>query len=124
MENHPDQDESRKAYLFQHLIAMFQTLALQQLGKLVNPISGELERDLQQAKITIDMIVMIQEKTAGNLSDDEKRILDSVLMDLQMNYVDEINRGDEDQQPESEQSAEPENQETDEAGPDPGNDEK
>ncbi|MBN1163823.1 MAG: DUF1844 domain-containing protein [Candidatus Krumholzibacteriota bacterium] len=111
MDNNSNHDETRKSYLFQHLVAMFQTLALQQLGKLANPISGELERDLHQAKITIDMLVMIQEKTAGNLSDNEKRVLDGVLMDLQMNYVDEINRGDYDQPPKAEQSAGPESKE-------------
>ena len=47
---------------------MFETLALQQLGKLVSPITGKVERDLRQARITIDMLVMIREKTAGNLS--------------------------------------------------------
>jgi len=84
--------EERNRYLFQHLIAMFQTLALQQLGKLMNPISGKLERDLQQARITIDMLEMIRMKTEGNLDDDERRLLDSVLVELQLNFVDESNR--------------------------------
>jgi hypothetical protein len=82
----------RMEFLFHHLVAMFQTLALQQLGKLVNPINGKLERDLQQAKITIDMLRMIQEKTAGNLSDNEKKLIDTVVMELQINYVDEQGR--------------------------------
>lgn len=87
-----DMGEERNRYLFQHLIAMFQTLALQQLGKLMNPISGKLERDLQQARITIDMLEMIRMKTEGNLDDDERRLLDSVLVELQLNFVDESNR--------------------------------
>jgi hypothetical protein len=82
----------RSTYLFHHLVAMFETLAFQQLGKLVNPITGQMERDLRQARITIDMIEMIREKTAGNLSGDEGRLLDSVLLELQMNYVDESKR--------------------------------
>jgi len=49
---------------------------------------------LHQAKITIDMILMIQKKTAGNLSEDEKRLVDNIVMDLQMNFVDERSRGD------------------------------
>ena len=81
-------------FLFQHLLAMFQTLALQQMGKLMNPITGKVERDLHQARITIDMIAMIQKKTSGNLSVDEKRLVDNILMDLQMNFVDEKSRGD------------------------------
>ncbi|UCF04585.1 MAG: DUF1844 domain-containing protein [bacterium] len=83
---------SHNAFLFQHLIAMFQTLALQQLGKLVSPITGKLERDLQQARITIDMLQMIKDKTAGNLTGDEQSLLDHVLWELQINFVDEQQR--------------------------------
>jgi hypothetical protein len=85
-----NEEYDRDEYLFQHLIAMFQSLALQQLGKLINPISGEVEGDLQQAKITIDMLVMIQKKTEGNLLDRERQLLDRVIMELQMNYVDTL----------------------------------
>jgi hypothetical protein len=80
-------------FLFHHLITMFATLAYQQLGKLVNPITAKMERDLRQARITIDMLEMIRDKTSGNLTDEEERLLDSILMELQMNYVDETNRG-------------------------------
>lgn len=95
MENGSDIRESTNEYLFHHLIAMFQTLALQQMGKLVNPITGELERDLQQGRITIDMLQMIKDKTEGNLQPAEKAILDRALTELQMNYVDEMNRPEE-----------------------------
>ena len=91
-----DNGIQRNAFLFQHLVAMFQTLALQQLGKLVSPISGKLDRDLQQARITIDMLQMIKGKTEGNLDENERMLLDHVLMELQMNYVDEQGREGED----------------------------
>ncbi len=84
----------RGTFLFHHLITMFATLAYQQLGKLVNPISGKMERDLRQARVTIDMLEMIRGKTSGNLTGDEERLLDSILMELQMNYVDESVRGE------------------------------
>lgn len=95
MENGSDSRESMNEYLFHHLVAMFQTLALQQMGKLVNPITGKLERDLQQARITIDMLQMIKDKTEGNLLPAERSILDRALTELQMNYVDEVNRPEE-----------------------------
>jgi hypothetical protein len=101
----------RNSFLFRHLIAMFETLALQQLGKLVNPVTGQMERDLRQAQNTIDMLAMIREKTAGNCEPDEKRLLDAVITELQMNYVDESRRGDregpegEDEQSDSEKSS-------------------
>jgi hypothetical protein len=79
----------RNVFLFHHLVAMFETLALQQLGKLVNPLTGNAEKDLRQARITIDMLEMVREKTAGNLSPEEQRLLGAVLAELQMNYVDE-----------------------------------
>ncbi len=89
-------------YLFHHLLAMFQTMAIQQLGKLMNPITGKLERDLHQARITIDMIGMIQKKTDGNLTDQEKRLIDNILAELQLNYVDELEHSEEEPRPEAE----------------------
>ncbi len=86
------EDGDRNAFLFTHLVAMFETLALQQLGKLVSPITGKVERDLRQARITIDMLVMIREKTAGNLEPAEQRIINAVVTELQMNYLDESKR--------------------------------
>ena len=89
---HNSDDGDRNAFLFTHLVAMFETLALQQLGKLVSPITGKVERDLRQARITIDMLVMIREKTAGNLEEAEQRIINAVVTELQMNYLDESKR--------------------------------
>ena len=112
-------------YLFHHLVAMFQTLALQQLGKLVNPITGQLERDLQQAKITIDMLQMLKEMTTGNLEQSERMILDRALLELQMNYVDETKKEDENPPPEAEESSaldEPKGEETETSTPAPEED--
>ena len=89
---------SNEEFLFHQLLAMFQALALQQLGKLMNPITGKVERDLHQAKITIDMINMIQKKTEGNLADREKMMINNILLELRMNYVDENNRPDPDEE--------------------------
>jgi hypothetical protein len=74
---------------------MFQTLALQQMGKLTSPITGKVERDLHQSRITVDMLEMIRKRTEGNLEENEKKLLDSVIMELQMNYIDEQTRADE-----------------------------
>ncbi|MBD3178384.1 MAG: DUF1844 domain-containing protein [Candidatus Latescibacteria bacterium] len=106
MENNINEDYNRQEFLFQHLIAMFQTLALQQLGKLINPMTGETERDLNQARITIDMIDMIREKTRGNLNNTEKQVLDKVLTELQMNYVTEKERKEEESEGEKQEKKE------------------
>ncbi len=68
------------------------------MGKLTNPLTGKVERDLHQAKITVDMLGMIQKKTEGNLDENEERILDTVMLELQMNYVDETARAEKEEE--------------------------
>ena len=94
-------DKARDTFLFQHLVVMFQTLALQQMGKLTSPITGKVERDLHQAKITVDMLGMIQNRTEGNLDENEKKLLDTVMMELQMNYIDETARAEKEEEEET-----------------------
>ena len=79
-----------KDQLFLQVVLMFQTAALQQMGKIMNPLSKQVEKDLNQAKFSIDILGMLQEKTQGNLSPEEKKFLEHVLFELRMNYLDEI----------------------------------
>lgn len=79
-----------KSQLFLQLVLMFQTAALQQMGKLMNPLTNKVEKDLNQAKFSIDILGMLQEKTQGNLSPEEKKFIDHVLFELRMNYLDEV----------------------------------
>jgi len=80
--------EKNTSLLFS-LIMTFQAAAMQQMGKLKNPITDKIERDLQQAQLSIDILDMLEEKTKGNLSEDESRFLKGVLQELKLNYVDE-----------------------------------
>ena len=73
-------------------ISMLANAAMQNLGKFVNPITGKTERNLESAKATIDILSMLKEKTKGNLSKEEERTLNSALANLQLNYVEELNR--------------------------------
>ncbi len=57
------------------------------LGRIPSPQSGKTEVLLEPAKLFIDHLEMIREKTRGNLTDAEKEILNSVLADLEMAYV-------------------------------------
>jgi len=77
--------------LFVNLVMIFKTAAFQQLGKTLNPMSGKVEKNLEQARFSIDMIEMLKEKTRGNLSGDLDRLVDSTLLELRMNYVEEAN---------------------------------
>ena len=84
-----EEKNQTKGELFFHLIFMFQTAALQQMGKLINPITKQVERNLEQAKYSIDILELLQEKTKGNLTEEENKYLDNVLFDLRMNYLEE-----------------------------------
>lgn len=86
-----DQKEKQQI-LFAHLIISLHSACMQQLGKLKNPLSGSVERDLGGAQGTIDMLDMIREKTAGNLGDEEGRLLTQVLHELRLNYIDEMSK--------------------------------
>ncbi len=81
-----------EAMRFMQLVAMFQVAAMQQLGKVPNPATNEIERDLDQARVSIDMLEMLKQRTEGNRSEAESEVLDKVLFELQMNYVDETRR--------------------------------
>ncbi len=58
-----------------------------QLGTVEDPSTGKKQKDLAMAKHTIDMIAMLQEKTSGNLTDDEENLLKALVSELRMAYV-------------------------------------
>lgn len=88
-------DEELYRHQFMGFVGLLTNSAMQQLGKLVNPLTGKVERNLEGAKATIDMVKMLQVKTRGNLSREEQQLLDASLSSLQLNYVDELKRKDE-----------------------------
>lgn len=61
--------------------------ALVHLGDAPDPSGGPAQRDVAMAKQTIDLLAVLQEKTEGNLTGEEERLLDQVLYDLRMRYV-------------------------------------
>lgn len=80
---------SNQELLFLHVISMFQAAAMQQLGKIMDPVTGKVATDLDQAKVSIDILDVLKEKTRGNLTKSEADFLDKVLFELHMNYVEE-----------------------------------
>jgi uncharacterized protein DUF1844 len=78
--------------LFLGLVHSFQAAAMQQMGKIMNPFTNQVERDLPQAKLSIDMLEMLQERTQGNLTSEEARFLAHVLTELRLNYVQETSQ--------------------------------
>jgi hypothetical protein len=86
--------KEKQQILFTQLVLMFHAAAIQQMGKLKNPITDKIERDLGAAQGSIDLLDMLKEKTQGNLTPEENRLLGEVLKELKLNYVDELNKPD------------------------------
>jgi polyhydroxyalkanoate synthesis regulator phasin len=76
--------------LFMGLITMLSQGVMQHLGKIADPLSGKVEKNIEAAKATIDLILMLKNKTKGNLGPEEERFMSNVLTNLQLNYVEEI----------------------------------
>jgi hypothetical protein len=71
----------------QGLFVMFASSALINLGEAADPATGERLVDLDQAKDAIDLLLLLREKTAGNRTEHESRLLEQILYDVQMRYV-------------------------------------
>lgn len=76
---------------FSGLVEMFTTQALVALGMIPHPASGKAEHQLPLARHFIDLLGIIETKTAGNLSADETSLLGGTLHYLRMSYI-EISR--------------------------------
>jgi hypothetical protein len=61
--------------------------ALLHLGEIENPNDGVSQKDLPLAKHTIDILVMLEQKTKGNLTTAEEKLIESLLYDLRLRYV-------------------------------------
>ncbi len=72
---------------FSMIVSSFVVQALIALGEMENPVDGKRMRDLEAAKFSIDMLQVLNDKTTGNLDDNEKKMLESALYDLRMRYV-------------------------------------
>jgi len=73
---------------FQILVSTFATQAAVALGQVPNPATKRTDVDLPQAKFAIDLLQVLEEKSAGNLEDEERAFLDQCLYQLRMLYID------------------------------------
>lgn len=96
---------------FMQFISSLYSSCMFQLGKMMNPMTGKVEKDLRGAQATIEMVRMLQAKTQGNLSQRETETLQNALTNMQMNYVDELNRAER-QPAEEKEKAEPKEKST------------
>mgnify|MGYP001213434258 CR=1 FL=1 len=77
---------------FLTLIQMFQLEGMVALGKMLNPGTNQKTKNLDQARHIINMLEVLDKKTANNLTDDERRFLEQTLSTLRLNFVEESQR--------------------------------
>jgi len=77
---------------FSTFVISLSTQALMHLGEIANPLSGKVETDVPTAKQMIDILGMLRDKTKGNLSPNEERLLEDILFDLRMKYVEAVKK--------------------------------
>jgi hypothetical protein len=57
------------------------------LGLFDNPLTGKRQTDLEQAKYSIDLLQILKDKMKSNLTDEEEKLMNAILYDLRMRYV-------------------------------------
>ncbi len=82
--------EQKQQVLFMQLVLTFQQAAWQQMGKIPNPMDNKIERNLEQARHSIDILDMLKTRTKGNLNNEENSFFDHMLRELKLNYIDEL----------------------------------
>jgi hypothetical protein len=85
----PTRDEMMTA-LFAHLVMQQSNLAMMLMGKAPHPETGKHVRDLESAKLFIDLLEMLEAKTKGNLTKDEQNLLKQTLMAVRMGFVEAV----------------------------------
>ena len=72
---------------FSMFLVSLSTQALAALGEMTDPATGKNQRDLDAARQLIDILGVLRDKTRGNLDQDEKNLIEAILFDLRMKYV-------------------------------------
>ncbi len=72
---------------FSVLIMSVASSAIMAMGLAPNPQNGEVSKDKNMARFNIDLLVVLQQKTKGNLTGDEAKFLENLISDLQLKFV-------------------------------------
>ena len=85
----PQQQQADEPELdFGMFVMSLASSVLVHLGEIAHPEAGAGQTNLPLAKQTIDILGMLRDKTRGNLSQEEAQLIDNLLYDLRMKYVD------------------------------------
>src|SRR5882672_4626617 len=85
----PTRDELMSA-LFAHLVMQQSNMAMMLMGKAPHPETGQALRDLESAKLFIDLLEMLEAKTKGNLTKEEQNLLKQTLTAVRMGFVEAV----------------------------------
>lgn len=88
----PPPTDALPAVNFSTFVLSLSSSALFHFGTLPDPVSKTTQRNLGLAKQTIDILGLLQEKTRGNLTGEEQSLLDNLLYDLRIRYVEELKK--------------------------------
>lgn len=110
----PLESELTEEQLFYSLIASLEHSVWVALGKVKNPATDKIERNLYVASMNIDMIDMLYKRMEGNLNEQEEGYLGRILSELKMNFVDEKKKGEDlsEEDTKNEPTEEPKKEET------------
>jgi hypothetical protein len=84
-----DSDIPLPGVTFSSFILSLSSSVFISMGAMPDPTTGKVEKNLQRAKQTIDLLGMLWDKTKGNLTADEENLFDHLLYDLRMAYIKE-----------------------------------
>lgn len=88
------ENKDKNSQLFIYLIGSFEMSAMMAMGKIKNPMTDKAEKDMTQAKFSIDVLDMLKVKTEGKLDEDESKYLENTLGQLKLNFIDESGKKD------------------------------
>ena len=79
---------------FSSFILSLSSSALFHFGEIPDPVTNKKQKNIEQAKQTIDILELLEKKTVNNLEKDEAVLLENLLYDLRMRYVNETKNMD------------------------------
>ena len=85
----PEQEQAQQPFQldFSTFIMSLTSSAFYHLGDIADPETGKTETNLPAVQQTIDMLIMLKEKTQGNLTEEEAKLLEQLVYELQMKFV-------------------------------------
>lgn len=87
-----DENEGMEVNFLNYVTSLaFQSLIF--MGEIPNPITQKVDENIPQSKFLIDTLIMLRDKTKGNLSPEENDLLNASIYELQMKFIEKNQKG-------------------------------